>query len=252
LDKAEAAARRDVDLLPSSEEGWSQLGFTLVQEKKFDDAILAYQRAFDLDSQDVWHLQNLAMSLTKLGRTAEAMREYKRALAITPRFGLAWLGLGQLLESTGRTNQAADCYQKALQNRIHRAPEMATLARFCLTRGWYEAAATNYSDAIKLDPADPALPLEAGQAHFLFGMELGKSGQAARAAREFQEAVRLMPEVVEARLNLGIALYREGQWNESLNEFEQAAARSPTNTLALHYLQILRKKLAPPVEKKDQ
>jgi tetratricopeptide (TPR) repeat protein len=240
--EAEAAARRAVDLLPSSSEDWSQLGFTFVQEKKYEDALNAYQRAFDLNPQDVWPLQNLAMSLTKLGRNSEAMREYKRALAITPRFGLAWLGLGQLLESMGRKDEAADCYQKALQNRIHRAPEMATLARFCMSRGWFEAASTNYSDAIKLDPSDPALPVEAGQAHFLFGMELGKSGQAAPAAREFQEAVRLMPEVVEARLNLGIALFREEQWNESLHEFEQVAARSPTNALAQHYLEILHKR----------
>jgi tetratricopeptide (TPR) repeat protein len=240
--EAEAAAHRAVDLLPSSSEDWSQLGFTFVEQKKYEDAVNAYRRAFDLNPEDVWPLQNLALSLAKLGRNSEAMREYKRALAITPRFGLAWLGLGQLLESMGRKDEAADCYQKALQNRIHRAPELATLARFCMSRGWFQAASTNYGDAIKLDPSDPALPAEAGQAHFLFGMELGKSGQAAPAAREFQEAVRLMPEVVEARLNLGIALFRQEQWKESLDEFEQVAARSPTNALARHYLEILHKK----------
>lgn len=240
--EAEKAARRLVDLLPSGAEGWSQLGFTFVQQKKYDEAMKAYQRAFDLNPQDVFPLQNLAMSLTKLGRNPEAMREYKRALAITPRFGLAWLGLGQVLESMGRKNEAADCYQKALQNRIHRASELATLARFCMSRGWFRAASTNYNDAIKLDPSDRALAVEAGQAHFSFGMQLGKSGQAAAAAREFQAAVLLMPETVEARLNLGIALFREGQWNESLHEFEQVAERSPTNALARHYLDILQRR----------
>ena len=95
------------------------------------------------------------------------------------------------------------------------------------------------NDAIKLDPSDPALAKEAGQAHFLFGMELGKTGHAAPAAREFQEAVRLMPDVLEARLNLGIALFRQGQYSESLEQFEQVNARSPTNALAKHYLEIL-------------
>ena len=103
----------------------------------------------------------------------------------------------------------------------------------------FEAASTNFDDAIKLDPSDGALLLEAGQSHFSFGMELGKSGQAAPAAHEFREAVRLMPELLEPRLNLGIALYREGQWNASLAEFEQVAARSPTNSLARHYLDLL-------------
>jgi tetratricopeptide (TPR) repeat protein len=240
---AEGAARRAVDLLPSSEEAWSQLGQTFVAQKKYEEAANAYQRAFDLDPQDVFPLQNVAMAMSKLGRNTEAMRVYRRALAITPRFGLAWLGLGQILESMGRKDEAADCYQKALENRIHRPSELTTLARFCMSRGWLQAASTNFNDAVRMDPTDPSLLMEAGRAHFLFGMELGKSGQTASAAGEFQEAVRFMPEVVEARLNLGIALYKEGQWNESFDEFQQITARSPTNALALHYLDLLRSRV---------
>jgi Flp pilus assembly protein TadD len=91
-----------------------------------------------------------------------------------------------------------------------------------------------------LDPTDLLLSREAGEAHHLYGIELGKADKAAQAAREFQEAVHLMPEVIEARLNLGIALYQDGQLDASQTEFEQVAARSPTNVLAQHYLELLR------------
>lgn len=238
--EAETAARRAVDLVPSNEEGWSQLGLVYVEEKKYDDAVNAYQHAFSLDSQDVWPLQNLAMSLAKLGRKDEALREYRRALAITPRFGLAWLGLGQLLESVGRKEEAAACFTNGLRNPIHRAAERTTLARFCKSRGWLEAASTNYAEAINMDPSNPELRLEAGQTHFLYGMELGKSGQSAGAVREFKEAVRLMPDLIEAKLNLGYALYQAGQRSEALREFEQVAARNPTNAMALHYMELLK------------
>jgi len=244
--EAEAAGLHAVDLLPSSEEAWSQLGSTYVQEKKYEDAVNAYQRAFDLDTRNVWPLQNLATAHAKLGRTREAMAEYQRALAISPRFGLAWIGLGQLIETTGRKEEATNCYHKALQYPIHRAPELTTLARFCLSRGWYDAASTNYNEAVALDPSDPALSREAGNAHYLFGVELGNSGKAALAAREFREVLRLMPELTEARLNLGIALYQDGQWNASQTEFEQVAARNPTNTLAQHYLELLHNRPASP------
>jgi tetratricopeptide (TPR) repeat protein len=271
--EAERAARRAVDLLPSSAEGWSQLGLTFVQEQKYEDAVKAYQRAFDLNEQDVEPLQNLAAMLVQLGRSDEALREFRRAVAIAPRSGIAWVGLGQLLEGMGRKDEAADCFQKGLQNRVRRAPELAALARFCKSRGWFEAASTNYSDAIELDPSDATLPFEAGeslaalgrdreaaeryqeaaglspawgQAHFFSGVELGKCGQIAAAAREFQEAARLMPEMIEARLNWGVALAKEGQWNEAQREFEQVVARSPTNALARHYLDLLRKEPALP------
>lgn len=264
---AEAAARRVVELLPSSGEGWSHLGFILAQEQHYDAAAASLRHAFELDAQDVWSLQNLAQSLVKLGRRDEAMREYRRALAIKPRFGLAWLGLGQVLEEEGHQAEAEDCYARALTNRVHRAAELATLARFCQSRGWFEAAATNFVDALQLSPTDVTLRLEAGQslaaagrhteaaaqyvetirlapetaaAHFLYGLELGRAGQPAAAVDEFKEAVRLMPELVEARLNLGIALINAKRPEEALIEFNAVLQRNPTNELALRYAEALR------------
>lgn len=264
---AELAARRWVELLPSSGEGWSQLGFVLARQQRYEAAETALRKAFALDSEDVWSLQNLAQTLTKLGRKEEAVQEYRRALAIKPRFGLAWLGLGQLLEGQGRKVEADDCYRQALANRIHRAPELTTLARFCQSRGWLEAASTNFADAIRLSPTDAMLRLEAGQnlavlgrhaeadayyveatriapdlaqAHFLHGLELGRAGNAAGAVEEFRAAVRSMPELLEARINLGIALATTRHREEALEQFREVLQRSPTNSLALRYIEALR------------
>lgn len=268
---ATVAAKRAVELLPCSLEGWSSLGRLFAQQQQFDDAIQAFHREFELDTQDVFALQNLAQSLIKLGRREEAIGEYHRALAIKSRFGPAWLGLGQVLEETGRKSEAEDCYHKALVNRLYRAPDLVTLARFCQSRGWREAATTNYNDAIKLDPSDARLFFEAGQncaalgrhteaaqcyasavqlsrdwpeAHFLYGLELGHAGESAGASDQFRETVRLKPDLLEARLNLGIALANQKHYAESLAEFVQVIQRSPTNGLALKYAQALRGKLA--------
>lgn len=54
-----------------------------------------------------------------------------------------------------------------------------------------------------------------------------------------------MPEVVEARLNLGIALYEDGHFAESRHELEEVAARRPANAVAQKYLTLLRDKLGP-------
>jgi tetratricopeptide (TPR) repeat protein len=270
---AAAEAVRSVDLLPANAEGWSQLGMVRVRQERYEDAATAFRRAFELNGQDVWPLQNLAMSLVKLNRKDEAIGQFRRALGIQPRFGLAWLGLGELLESKGQKDQAAACFQKGLANRIHRGPELATLARFCQSRGWLQAASTNFADAITLDPPDATLRFDAGQnlaamgrhrqaaaryaeaaqlspdwgqAHFQCGRELGSSDQPAEAAIEFREAARLMPDLIEPRLNLGIALAREGQLADALQEFETVAQRNPTNAVALHYIEVLRAKLAAP------
>jgi tetratricopeptide (TPR) repeat protein len=265
-------AQRAVGLLPGSSEDWSQLGIILAKQQKYEDAAAAFRRAFQLNPEEVWALQNLAQALNDLGRQDEAIREYQHALSIKPRFGLAWLGLGQIYEKMGRKAEAEDCYRKALVNRINRAAELKSLARFCESRGWTEAAATNYEDAIKLDPSDAGLYLSAGQnlaalgrhaeaekhyleaaklspdsvqAHFLYGMELGRDGKAADAAGQFREAVRIMPDLPEARLNLGISLVDAGNYPEALGEFGKVLEQDPTNATALQYAQALRQKLFP-------
>lgn len=264
---AETAARRAAELQPSSADAWDQLAYLQAQLHHYDDALEGFRHALALDPDNVWILQNLAQTLVKLERRDEAEQAYRHALELKPRFGIAWLGLGQVLQAKGDTNQAEACYLRSLTNRIHRAGELTTLARFCQSRGWHQAAATNFLDAIKLSPADAMLRLEAGQslaasghhaealaqyaeairlapdlfqARFLHGLELGRENKTTEAAEDFRVAVKLMPDLPEARLNLGIALVKLGQRDEALSQFEEVLRRSPTNTVALRYTQALR------------
>lgn len=270
LTDAATNAQQAAHLLPGSSEYLSQLGIILAKQQKYEDAAAAFRGAFQLNPEDAWALQNLAQSLKDLGRRDEAIREYRHALAVNPRFGLAWLGLGQMLEEMGRKAEAEDCYRKALSNRINRAPELESLAHFCESRGWREAAATNYDDIIKLNPLDSKPYIEAGQnlaalgrhaeaeqryaeaiklspdlmqAHFLYGMELGRDGKPAAAAAQFREAVRIMPNLPEARLNLGMALANAGNYSEALTQFDKVLEKNPTNVVALQYAHALRQKL---------
>jgi tetratricopeptide (TPR) repeat protein len=267
---ATTSARAAVELLPSSSEAWSQLGANLALQNQFDESATAFRRAFEWDRQDVFSMQNCAQALAKLDRRAEALRIYRQALAIKPRFGPAWLGLGQLLEQMGNQTEAEECYRKALANPVLLPVELAKMARFCQGRRWFDAAATNYASAVMLSPLDAKLQLEAGQnlealgrrpeaakyyaeavrqapgmmlARYLYGLNLGKAGKAAEAAEQFREAVRLKPDLVEARLNLATALMHQGLGSEALDQFEEVLRQNPTNALALRQAQELRAKL---------
>lgn len=273
---AAAAARRSLELLPSNQDCWLVFGLALAQEHKLEEAASAFRRVFELDPEDVWGRQNLAICLGKMGRREEAIKEFERALAIKPRFGMAWLGLGQLYEQMGRQPEAAECFRKALANPIHRADELTILARFCQSKKWFDAAATNFAKAIVLSPSDAQLRLEAGlslaalgrhaeaaqryaeatqispnlaQAHFLWGLELGQLDKPGEAEREFREAARLMPDLIEARLNLAIALYKGGKSAEALKEFEAVLERNPDNALAMKYVRALQDKASNGIEK---
>ena len=269
---AAVAAEKASNLCPSSSEAWYLLGRARVQQQDYAGGAAAFHEAIAVDSQDVWAMQNEAICLRKENRPEEAVREFKTALAIKPHFGLAWLALGQTYEEMGRTNDALACFHLAVANPIHHADELITLARFCQSRNWLDAAATNFEQAITLSPADAGLRIEtgqvlaalnrhaeaekcfataaalapdSGQAHFLCGLEWGQLGRPAEAAGEFQEAVRIWPDLVQARVNLGIALYRQGKFASARDSFQAALQSDPRNVTALKFMQALQTRNQP-------
>lgn len=261
------AARHAAELLPNSVANWTLLGGALGHEQKYGEALEAYHQGLTLDPGNYWAWQDLAQTYEKMGRQDDAIREYRHVLRLKPRLGTAWLAVGQLLEQAGQKVEAEKDYRLALQNRIHRAGELTTLAEFCRNRGWFNEALTNYLDALKLSPADPNLRVKAGmcysqlgrnpeaaeqyaeaarldpnsgRTHFLLGLALGRQGKPAEATDQFRQAVRLMPEVPEAHLNLGLALMNQGRNADAMEEFHEVLRRSPTNAMALRYVEQLR------------
>ena len=71
-------------------------------------------------------------------------------------------------------------------------------------------------------------------AHFCLGMEKGRLRDDAGAMAEFAEAVRLKPDLLVARLNLGIALFNQHRDDDATAQFQavlrgDSPIRSPRN-----------------------
>jgi tetratricopeptide (TPR) repeat protein len=264
---AAESERRELDLQPANSQAWQRLGMILSRQQKLEEAITAFQRAITLNPADVFHRQNLAQSFWQLGRREEAINQLRHALRQQPNFALGWISQGQLLAEQGRIADAEAGYQRALACRVFRSSDLLALARFCRSRGWHEPAATNFVAAIKLNPHDAKLRLETAQclltlrrdteatrliaeavqlspdlpaARQMFGLALGQQGKPIEAEQQFREALRLAPDMLEARLNLGVALMNQGRAVEARSQLEDVLQRSPTNALALRYLDALR------------
>jgi len=270
---AVAAVQRSLDKVPASAACWLLYGILLAQEDKYQEAVAPFQRVFALDPQAVWARHNLALCLEKLGRPDQAVIQFKRALALKPDYGTSWLALGQLYEEMGRTNDAEQCYTAALTNRVNQADDLATLARFCVSRRRFGLAVTNFAAAIELNPSDPGLRMEAGRAlaalgrqddaarqyqsavdlapdqpqpHMQLAVALGRLGKPALAEPEFRQALRLDPTLIDARVDLGIALYEQEKLDDALKQFEDVLQRNPNNATALRYAQLLRNRQPSP------
>ena len=84
----------------------------------------------------------------------------------------------------------------------------------------WDGAATQYREAIGVDPND-------AEAHFDLGDALYRRGDGVGAIQETREAIRLKPDYAEAHNNLGAALGGKGDWDGEVKEEREAIRLKP-------------------------
>ena len=80
----------------------------------FQKAIACYDKAYELDPDDLFALSSKGAVLEALGGLEEAFACYERVLEIDPLYARGWIDKGDALRSRGRADEALACYDKAL------------------------------------------------------------------------------------------------------------------------------------------
>ena len=96
---------------------------------------------------------NRANMLSELGRPAEALSSFDRALALNPNSATDWLNRGATLHGLGRADEAIASYDRAiaLDAEFLRGAS-STAPTCCTTLGRFEEALAGYDRAIALAP----------------------------------------------------------------------------------------------------
>ena len=97
----------------------------------------------------------------------------------------------------------------------------------------YNKAEVEYLNVLRLDRLNRNAIQRLGIIYF-------EEGSPLRAFSLLLKAKELAPDDLEARLNLGITIMAQGRTNEALSSFDAVLQKSPTNALALRYVQALR------------
>lgn len=113
---AAEAWRRVLALRPGWLNARYNLGQALWKARAFDAALEAYQQALDggIDRPEELHLNRSVILAVHLARPGAARREIDAALALNPRYGPAWLNLGNLCEQAGDRDGARQAYEQVL------------------------------------------------------------------------------------------------------------------------------------------
>lgn len=95
---------------------WNELGNVYYNTGAFDDAVVAYSKAIDLDRWFAWPYSNLALAYVQKGRFAEAILLYQRSIELFKSEkdkAISWNRLGNVYRRLNDYDNAIAAYQRA-------------------------------------------------------------------------------------------------------------------------------------------
>lgn len=217
----EAAVKRDPDFVAA----WAHLGSTQAQNEKEAAAIRALEQTLKLDPQNLPALMGLAISYTNEGYDTTAYRTLERWLSVkypqiippnslTPEMDIGFADRHELHQ------KVTDLFIRAARL-SPQGDAMDPDVQVGLGVLFY--GAEEYSKAIDcfeaaLASSDVGTVNHPSQAHLLWnrlGATMANSGRSEEAIDAYEQALRLNPNFVRARYNLGVSCMNIGCYVEA-------------------------------------
>jgi tetratricopeptide (TPR) repeat protein len=163
---------------------------------------------------------NLGLVLSHTGRTTEAIEQFEQALQLNSDYAGAHNNLGDALLQTEHLPEAMEQFEQALQIEPDNAVAHSNLGSTLLRTGRVPEAVAQLEQAVQLKP-------DYAPAHNNLGSALQQTGRLPDAIAQYEQAVQLKPDYVEARYNLGTLLLQTGRVPEAIDQYEQTLRIKP-------------------------
>ena len=195
-------------------------GNALYKEKKFDDAIAAYDEAYNIDNTNMMYLNNKAAVYVQMGQTDKAIEICNSALEIGKANRAPYEDTAKVLQriasahvKSGNLKLAMEWYGKAqlehYDNAIQRKIKLLEL---------------DFKKAEKAAYINPALGLEAKER----GNSFFRDGKFPEAIKEYEECIKRDPTNAPFRNNLAAAYLKMGLFNDAKREVDKSLEIDPT------------------------
>lgn len=100
---------------PERPEAYVGMGAILAAQKKFTEALGAYEEAERLAPKDPRVDMERGKCRLRAGQLPEALEDFKKAVAKDPGNEAAWQGVTEILQKSGRQNEAAEAWSEGLR-----------------------------------------------------------------------------------------------------------------------------------------
>ena len=226
LNEAKTKALEELQLHPSSVEGYNLLGIIQTDQQDYSSALASFQKALQVSPGSTKTHNNLGNVFVAQRRLDLAEKEFRTVVRLDPQNQEGNYNLGVLLMMRGLPAEAIPHFVR------ERPMNVAT--RFNLIRAYFQTKRT--ADAMREAAELSAAGKNDVQVHFSLGVMLASEQQYKAAQLELEKADALQPETFEILYNLGQDLLRNGDYPKAEMTLTRALKLKPESPETMHLL----------------
>ena len=194
------------------------------QAHVWKDGFTLFSHAIEVAGDNFVAHDNLGVELDRLGRSDEALAEYRETLRIKPgdrngeqNLAQASFAKGQKLLELGNLEGALAAFREGLRYRPQNGQAQMSFGVTLARMGRASEAKKAFEDSVRADPSS-------GEAHYDLGLVQQALGDHAKALESYDASLRLQPGFGPAEAARAEALYSLGRYQEAWNSMKAARA----------------------------
>ncbi len=226
----------------TAEEAWNN-----IKRGNTDKAIKLIS---ELGESNPFYYTGLGYAYYVLLDIPRAENYFKAAISDHPGQALAYLGLGQIYQETGRDDLAFTAYREVLKNdpenqwakaRYDAIQQMKTQdalqqGRSLISSGDSDAGKTAYLRALYYSP-------QSQEAHLALAEAYSRESDTTSALVHLKAALEMEPDNIEYLEAYAEALFQSGDNGQSMEIYEQILGKDPDNKAALQRMEVIKNRL---------
>ena len=193
------------------------------------EAVAEWRKALAMDPTNPRAHTNLGIALQGTEAREEALAEFRKAVALKPDYPQARNNLGAALVQFGKLDEGAAQLRAVLELDPDFAEARMNLGEALLETGKFLEAAGQFEKVLSANPGSVRVRDYLGQA-------LARQGKLDAAAAEWLAAIQIDPKDNAARFFLGGALYQQGRIDEAIARWREGLAKDPDDLAILGQL----------------
>ena len=220
-----------LDLINKKDSGLiSYLGFALLFQRSFDEAITCSNMVLHLDPQNAEALYFKGVALTFKEDLDGALISFENSIKYD-HTSEAILGLAAVYIKKNNVDQAAQLLEKSLKDHPKNPDIYWYLGSIFAQKGAGEKAIQSYLQALKEDPKNIFVRIDLGSAYLGMGLK-------DKALEEYLRVLQSDPINIKALNNAGSVYIDKNDYAKAIDLYERVLSIDPTNQIALNNLAI--------------